>query len=130
MALNLIYQFRPSQNLQGDFRTANYCVVFFFSEDGFIDRELLVEMAKVIPEADHDQLTFASLDDLKNFSLRVAQELQDREVRLISVQDYNIGVDGARDLAQYQQIFQSFGEVIMNEEARKKKGGLLGKLFS
>src|SRR5690349_9716518 len=94
MALNLIYHFQPSQSQEGDFRTANYQVVYFFSEGGFLDNELLSEMAKVIPEGDHQNLKFLSLDDLKSFALRTAQEVQENEVRLLSVQDYNIGLDG------------------------------------
>lgn len=130
MALNLIYHFQPSQNQDGNFRTANYKMVYFFSDEGFLDQALLHEMAKIIPEADHQNLTFLSLDDVKAFSLRVAQEVQENEIRLLSVQDYNIGVDGARDLASFQEIFSKYGELVVGEQSRKKKSGLLGKLFS
>lgn len=129
MSLNLIYHFQASQNQEGHFRTANYHVVFFFSDEGFLDPSMLQEMAKVSPEANHIDLTFLSLDHLKEFSLRVAQELQQPEVRLISVQDYNIGVDGARDLHTFRDIFTRYGDVVENAEAKKKKG-FLGKFFS
>lgn len=129
MSLNLIYNFQASQNQEDQFRTANYHVVYFFSEEGFLDLKMLQEMAKVTPEANHTDLTFSSLDDLKEFSLRVAQEYQKPEVRLISVQDYNIGVDGARDLHTFREIFNRYGDVVVNSEATKKKS-FLGKLFS
>lgn len=128
MSLRLIYHFKTSQNQNMEFRPASYGVVYFFSEEGFINNNLLKEMSKTVPEADHDHLTFLNLDDLKSFALRVCQELSVREVRLISVQDYNIGIDGAKDLKSYQTIFERYGELLINESVKKK--GLLSKIFS
>lgn len=129
MALNLIYHFRTSENQDGDFKPASYRVVYFFSEEGFLEKELLQEMAKSVPGSDFLELTFLNLDDLKAFALRVSVELNASDVRLLSVQDYNIGLDGAKDLASFQALFQKYGEKIINEAAQKKKG-LFGKLFS
>lgn len=129
MSLTLIYHFQSSQNQDGEFQPARYKVVYFFSEQGFLEKEMLHELSKSVPEANHQLLTFLSLDDLKSFALRVAEELNEAEVRLISVQDYNIGIDGARDLASFQSIFTKFGELVVNVGAQKKKG-LLGRLFS
>lgn len=128
MSLNLIYHFQASQNLDGDFRPASYGVVYFFSDEGFLEKDLLKEMSKTVPDADHEHLTFLNLDDLKAFALRVCQEISEKEVRLISVQDYNIGLDGAKDLNTFHGIFSKFGELVVNEAAKKK--GLLGKFFS
>jgi len=128
MSLNLIYHFHTSQNQDGDFKPASYGVVYFFSEQGFLEKDLLKEMSKTVPEADHENLTFLNLDDLKAFALRVCQETSEKEVRLMSVQDYNIGLDGAKDLKSFQTVFSKYGEVVVNESAKKK--GLFGKLFS
>lgn len=128
MALNLIYHFQTSQNQNEEFTPARYCVVYFFSEQGFIDGELLKELSKSVPDADHQKLQFLNLDDLKAFALRVCQEAGESEVRLLSVQDYNIGLDGAKDLATFQSIFTKYGDVVVNESSKKK--GLFGKLFS
>ncbi len=129
MSLNLVYHFQTSQNQDGDFRPASYGVVYFFSEEGFLEKSLLKEMSKTIPEADHEGLTFLNLDDLKSFALRVSQELSVREVRLISVQDYNIGLDGAKDLNTFRLLFEKYGELVINEDISKKKS-FFGKLFS
>ena len=128
MALQLIYHFQTSQNQDLEFRPASYGVVYFFSDSGFLDKNLLIEMSKTVPEADHERLTFLSLDDLKAVALRVGQELSQNEVRLISVQDYNIGIDGAKDLKSFQTVFEKYGEVVMHENAKKKS--ILSKLFS
>jgi hypothetical protein len=127
MSLNLIYHFQASQNQDQEFRPSSYGVVYFFGADGFLEKGFLQEMSKTVPQADHINLTFLNLDDLKAFSLRVAQELQVKEVRLISVQDYNIGLDGARDKKTFGELFEKYGEVLVNESARKK--GLLSKIF-
>ncbi len=129
MSLNLVYHFQTSQNQDGDFKPASYHVVYFFNEQGFLDRSMLQELSKAVPSADHAALTFLNLDDLKEFALRVCEELNVSDVQLISVQDYNIGLDSTKDLASFQGIFQKYGEKIINETAQKKKG-LFGKLFS
>lgn len=129
MELKLVYRFSSSQNQDGEFKPASYCVVYFFSKQGFLDLSKLQELSKSVPDADHEHLTFLNLDDLKTFALRVCQELEAEEVRLISVQDYNIGIDGANDLGSFQEVFQNFGEVVANEEAARKKG-FFGKFFS
>ncbi len=129
MSLSLIYHFQSSQNQDGVFRPASYKVVYFFSSEGFLDQNMLQELSKSIPEADHKTVSFLNLDDLKHFALRVCQELDLPEVRLISVQDYNIGIDGAKDLESYQTILTKFGELVLNESATKKRN-FFGKLFT
>jgi len=128
MALQLIYHFRSSQNQNEEFLPASYGVVYFFSEEGFLDKSFLQEMSKSVPEANHESLTFLNLDDLKAFALRVAQELSSKEVRLISVQDYNIGLDGAKSLESFRSIFDRYGELVINDQFKKKT--FFGKLFN
>lgn len=127
--LNLIYHFQSSQNQDEEFKPASYHVLYFFNEDGFLDQEQLRELSKAVPEADHQNLTFLNLDDLKAFGLRVAEEYQQPSVQMISVQDYNIGLDGARDLKGFQEIFHKYGEKIINEAVSSKKG-FFSKFFS
>ncbi len=127
--LNLIYHFQSSQNQDEEFRPARYKVVYFFNDEGFISESVLMELLKAFPENNGQDMTFLNLDDLKAFAVRVGQELQSAQIKLISVQDYNIGIDGAKDLKTFRELFDKYGESLVNENAVKKKG-LLGKLFS
>jgi hypothetical protein len=128
MPLKLIYHFQTSQHQDEEFIPASYGVVYFFSDEGFLDLEFLKEHSRSFPGANEEFLTFPNLDDLKAFSLRVCQELSEKEVRLISVQDYNIGIDSAKDLVTFQAIFNKYGESILNESVRKK--GIMAKFFN
>lgn len=127
--LTLIYHFQSSQNQDEEFKPASYKMVYFFNEEGFVDTKVILELLKAFPESNFQDKTFLNLDDLKAFAQRVAEEIGSPEVRLISVQDYNIGIDGARDLKSFRELFDKYGEAIVNEQAVKKKG-LFGKLFS
>ena len=129
MALHLIYYFQSSQNQNESWTPARYKVVHFFGEEGFVPEEKLRDLAKADPNADFNALTFLSLDDLKSFATRVSDDQNAESVRLLSVQDYNIGLDGARDMKELQEIFVKFGETVEGTAPVKKKG-LLGKLFS
>lgn len=129
MGLSIIYHFQSSQNQDELFIPASYRVIYFFSAEGFLTQSMLQELARSVPEADPKRLTFLSLDELKDFALRVSQELGVREVRLISVLDYNIGLDGAKDQESFKNVFNTFGELLINETAVKKKN-FFGKLFT
>lgn len=126
--LVLIYNFQNAPDADA-FMGARYQVVYFFSEAGFVEHALLQEMAKTVPEANHQGLSFMNLDDLKAFALRVQEEVDGKNLRIVSVQDYNVGIDGARDMDSFKGIFSKFGEQLGAPVAAKKKG-LLGKLFS
>ena len=129
MNLTLIYHFQSSQNQDGVFQPASYKVIYFFSESGFIELSLMQELAKSVPDADHQNLNFLNLDDLKAFALRMSQEIDSPDIRLISVQDYNIGIDGAKDLVSFRSMLTKFGDLIMNQAPVKKKG-FFNKIFN
>ncbi len=129
MGPTLIYHFQSSQNQDEDFKPASYRMVYFFTDEGLIDSKILLELLKAFPDSNFQDKNFLNLDDLKAFAVRVGEELGAAEVRLISVQDYNIGVDGARDLKSFREIFSKYGETVMIEQVGRKKS-LFGKLFS
>ena len=127
--LNVIYHFHASQNLDGEFRPASYKMVYLFHEDGLVDSSLILETLKAFPDSNYQDKTFLNLDDLKAFSMRLGETLEASKVRLISVQDYNIGIDGAKDLKSFRDLFSKYGEAFINEAVSKKKN-FFGKLFS
>jgi hypothetical protein len=127
--LTLIYHFQSSQNQDEEFKPASYKMVYFFNSEGFVDSKLILELLKAFPDSNFQDKTFLNLDDLKAFAHRVAEEVQAAQVRLISVQDYNIGIDGAKDIKSYRELFNKYGETLVNEQTVKKKG-LFGKFFS
>ena len=126
--LTLIYHFQSSQTLKEEFIQASYRMVYFFSDEGFIEPKLILELLKAFPDSNIQDRAFLNLDDLQAFAQRVAEEVQAPQVRLISVQDYNIGIDGAKDLKTYRELFRKYGEAHLNQQAVKKKT-LFGKIF-
>jgi hypothetical protein len=104
-------------------------MVYVFNEEGMVEPSVLLELLKAYPDSNFQDKTFPNLDDLKAFSRRLAEELDAPQVRIISVQDYNIGIDGAKDLKSLKEIFAKYGELLMNESRMKKKN-FFGKLFS
>lgn len=124
MNLTVVYHFQSSQDEMGEFSPAQYQVVYCFSGVGFVPGQPLKEAMQSLPESTSADLTFQTLDELKNFSLRLADILDEDEVRLVSVQDLNVGIDGARDLSSFRQIFLGFGESLRREGIRPKKNFL------
>jgi hypothetical protein len=126
--LVLIYHFETSQNKNDEFKPASYKILYIFNADGMIDDKRIAEFINANAESFSLDQSFSNLDDLKSFSLHLSQYFERNEVRLISVQDYNIGIDGAKDRHSFVQIFSNFGEVFVDESKPKKKG-FFGNFF-
>jgi len=129
MKLNLIYHFQSSQSLDDFFRPARYKVLYCFTDERLLDYNYLKELAKSIPDADFNDLSFLSLDELKEFSKRVMQELELSFGVLLSAQDYNVAIDAISKKSQFLDLFDSYGEKIKLELHLPKKK-LLGKIFT
>jgi hypothetical protein len=127
--LTIIYHFHSTSHQDEEFKAASYQMVYVFNEEGMVEPSVLLELLKPYPDSNFQDKTFPNLDDLKAFSRRLAEELDAPQVRIISVQDYNIGIDGAKDLKSLKDIFAKYGELLMNESRMKKKN-FFGKLFS
>lgn len=128
MKLYLIYHFQSSHNAENEFRPAKYRVLYFFSDDEFVEESKLISRFKDFSPESGEDLSFQSLDLLKDFALSFASEYEAEEVRLISAQDYNVGQDSVKDRNGLQQVFGKYGEAVVNPEM-KRKGGIFGKLF-
>ncbi len=124
----VIYHFQSSP-VQEDYQTASYKMIYAFDQEEMIKSDMLLELLKAYPDSNYQDKSFLNLDDLKAFAMRLGEELTADQVRLISVQDFNIGIDGAKDFRSFQQIFGQFGEVLINQQLTKKKG-IFSKLFS
>jgi hypothetical protein len=128
MKLYLIYHFQSSHNESEEFRPAKYRVLYFFNDDEFLSGASLRERYKDFHQEEGDDLSFQSLDLLKEFASSFASEYEAEEVRLISAQDYNVGQDSVKDRKGLQQVFAKYGEAVSNPQF-KKKGGIFGKFF-
>jgi hypothetical protein len=127
--LTIIYHFHSSSSQDEEFKSASYQMVYVFNEEAMTEASVLLELLKAYPDSNFQDKTFLNLDDLKAFAKRLAEELDAPQVRIISAQDYNIGIDGAKDLKSFKDIFSKYGELLINESRMKKKN-FFGKLFS
>ncbi len=128
MKLYLIYHFQSSHNADNEFRPAKYRVLYFFNDDEFLDESSLRSRYKDFAPEGGEDLSFQSLDLMKDFAMSFASEFEAEEVRLISAQDYNVGQDSVKDRKGLGQVFAKYGEAVVNPEF-KKRGGIFGKLF-
>jgi hypothetical protein len=126
--LMIIYHFESSQNQNEEFKTACYKILYAFDSNGMLAESDWTQMISMNMDLNPVEKDFTNLDDLKSFGLRLALHREKSEVRLISVQDFNVGVEGAKDKVTFKQIFFNFGEVIIDQSKPKKKG-LFGNLF-
>jgi hypothetical protein len=129
MSLYLVYSFQASYSLNNNFHPAKYKVIYAFNERNHLDDNLLVELAKLVPESSYLDLNFLTLDDLKLYLLRVLEHLNFTQGYLISSQNYNIGLESIRKKEEFKTIFTQFGELVLREDRTPKKG-LLSKIFT
>ncbi len=125
-ALNLIYRHVPAPNDTGGV----YEVVHFFSAAGPVPWTTLEEAGeRALGRPVGSPPAVPTLEELKALALGVCQAVGAPEVFLISVPDYNIGVEAARDVRAYREIFRRYGVVISNSEVIGRTPGLMGRFF-
>lgn len=131
MALNLIYNF--THNAIGEFPDlgGHYRVLYFFTEAGPVPLDLLAEVhQRLLKLPIEREAAFSSLDDLKDFAMGVCQALRAPEVFLLSVQDYNVGVEATRELRSFRELYRRYGLNLANPDVISRGPGLFGKFFN
>lgn len=128
--LQLIFHRPRGTDLEALESTAVYEILYLFSENGPVDKETLdrVYLSMHQRTAQHP-VSFNTVDDLKDFALSVCQDLRSPEVFVLSVQDYNIGVEAARDVKAFRELFRRYGVNIPNPDIINKGSGLIGRWF-
>lgn len=124
--LNLVFRHVAAANEAGGL----YEVVHFYSSAGPVPWGVLDEAGqKACGRALGTPPSVETLEELKAFALAVCQAVGAPEVFLVSVPDYNIGVESARDLRAFREIFRRYGVAIPNAEVIGRPQGLMGRFF-
>jgi hypothetical protein len=130
LAINLIYHFGHEQNSEFPDLAGRYRVLYFFSEAGPVPHEAQEEVSvRLFNRPAGNPVIFTSLDDLKEFAMAVCQHVKAPEVFVLSVQDYNVGVEAARDVRAFREIYRRYGLNLSNPDIISRGPGLFGKFF-
>ena len=134
LAINLIYHFGHEGTVPADAEfpelSGRYRVLYFFSEAGPVSPEAQEEAAqRLFNRSVGVPATFSSLDDLKDFAMGVCQLVKAPEVFVLSVQDYNVGVEAARDVRTFREIYRRYGLNLANPDVISRGPGLFSKFF-
>ncbi len=120
-AIQLVYRHPPG---------GGYEVLYFFSDAGPVPAEAITTaMQELFQRPPSHPLSFAAHEELKDFALGVCQVMGSPEVSLLPVQDYNIGVEAARDRRAFRELFRRYGLNIPNPEVIQRPGSLMKRLF-
>lgn len=127
--LNLLYNFVEKKETHAN-SVSFYKILHFFSEVGPISERTLDKVYENYPtENEFDGISFRSLDELGQFAVDVCIELSAPEIFILSVQDYNIGLDSCNDIRSFKEIFRRYGSCIANPHSSLKKKNLFSKIF-
>ncbi len=134
LAINLIYHFGHSSTASMETELPElsgcYRVLYFFSDAGPVSPEAQEEVAiRLFNRSVGIPATFSSLDDLKDFAMGVCQFVKAPEVFILSVQDYNVGVEAARDVRAFRELYRRYGLNLANPDVINRGPGLFGKFF-
>ncbi len=130
LAINLIYHFGHDADSEFPELSGRYRILYFFTESGPVPPELQESVAlKLFNRSVGFPATFSSLDDLKEFAMGVCIALKSPEVFVLSVQDYNVGVEAARDVRAFRELFRRYGLNLSNPDIISRGPGLFGKFF-
>ncbi len=135
-SVKLIYAHKSSLGITKEtddlFGDDSYFVIHFFSKYGQILPEIISEISKDYPSisSEYPIGPFADLGEIKSFSLKIAKIVGAKEVCLLSVYDYNNGLEMVNHLNEFGDVFKSNGERIVLIEDKIKSQGIMERLFS
>jgi hypothetical protein len=128
--LSMVYRFSGAPVEEGRELPGNYQVLYFFSGSGPVGHDVMEQVCQELFQRPlGTQPIFRSLEELKDFALGVCQSLQSPEVSMLSVQDYNVGVEAAGDTRAFRELFRRYGLNIPNPDIISRTPGLLGRIF-
>lgn len=129
--LNVLYRFVDERDSSGS-NVSYYKIVQFFSEVGVVTESTLSTVYDNYrpPGYTQKECLFSSLDQLGLFAIDICKEVASPEVFLLSVQDYNIGLDSCNDVRSFKEIFRRYGTSIENPDGGHRKKNIFGKLFN
>jgi hypothetical protein len=135
LALNLVYQYvtySENDELKGKYR-----VLYFFSEVGKVQEKILNNKYADLqadlgadPSVKMNQFEFNNLEELGVFALNICIEVRSPEVFILSVQDYNNGIETISEVRGFKDLFRRYGNCITNPELPIEKNNLFSRLFS
>lgn len=125
LSLNLIFSHAQISGTETDFK-----VLYFFSDAGFVTKKMMEDILKTdYPGIDSSKIIFKSADDLGNFALKICRELKAPEVFLVPVTDFNLALEGVRDIRNFRDIYRRFGHMLVNPDFKKEKSSIFAKFF-
>ena len=119
----ILFKFSQSQNENLGQVHGRYKVIMFFNENGPIKNS---DYKKFL-ENQAEHLVFSTKEQLTEFAYRFIDESSYRNVHLLSANDYNIGLESCHDVTSFNQILQTYGFSIENQNKSSNK--FFGKLF-
>jgi hypothetical protein len=104
-------------------------LLYLFNETGFIVDGSPMEIYHRFYR-NEGELLFRNLDELGDFAKKLLEEYQAPKVYVLSVEDYNSGLEQVRSKQDFTQMFSRVGTLIENTHYRGESSGLFGKIFT
>ena len=119
-SIKIIYRYQQDLKSEIPELSGRYELVYVLGIEGWILKDKLDEVYRVqFEKPADDPIYFTALEDLKHYCLNLARELGAYEAHLISVVDYNIGLQSIHNKNEFSDLFRHFGMVLKNEQALK-----------
>ncbi len=118
-------------NILYKFENNTYEIIQLFNEVGPVAKKIVdVVYGEFKKPGSEDGLYFSSIDEIGRFVVDVLAETDAPEGYILSIEDYNIGVDSCLDTEQFREIFRRYGTNVQNSEIGNKKKNMFTKFFN
>lgn len=129
-SIYVLYKFSEFTDEVTNLSKGRYRIIFLFDHKGFLEKK---DFKKVCDEhnlsLDTSLMDFSTKEELLSFSLELGQYFQMNNALLLSVNDYNIGIESCHDLEAFQAIFSRYGTTLPCKSSKVSEKGLFSKFF-
>lgn len=125
----LLYKFSENKHTEMALGYATYKIVQLFNDLGKVKSAQIKQILNDFDVQDFENIQFKTKERLLQFAQALGDYLNNESIYLLSVNDFNIGIESCHDTQSFKQIFNRYGTELECDGKSSKSSGIFGKFF-
>jgi hypothetical protein len=126
----ILYRFSEEKSEGLDLSSSKYRVIFLFNDRGLIEK---VNFKKICEEysisIESNSIDFHTKEELLGFAHSLGVYMNSELALLLSVNDFNIGIESCHDLQAFKEIFNRYGTSLPCRDTQSSDKSIFSKFF-
>jgi hypothetical protein len=128
--IHILYRFSEEKGVEIADSSSKYRVLFLFNERGPLSKNNFKKVCEEYSiDTESEPIDFPTKEELLGFAHTLGSFLGSTSALLLSVNDFNIGIESCHDLQAFKEIFNRYGTNLPCNESQSSDKGIFSKFF-